>query len=655
MKTVLIYLDLLALFGTVSSTLPSPTDVTFTSVNLRNLLQWSPGNGTPNDILFTVQYAIYGDSVEGSKGKRVNWRTVRHCTEIVRHWCDLSNETGDLEQGYHARVRAVHRKASSKWATTRRRFDPKLDTIFGPPLVSIDMEDNNAIITIKGPMRYQPNNQTPAVSMATLYTQMFYNVSVRNIRQGRMSHFPVVSSQCKYRLMEHDAEYCFSVETRFLYMPVHCKPSEWHCIITPPDPWIAQLRWVVVGIVVPSACMCLLGVAGYLLYQYLTGKGQKSPYTLNPLSFYPCPLMPSPETPQNIVLITVIDKKQTPDPESSKKQPHITNPSMGYAPQGQEPLQEPEELSDQSSIDYGFVSKASEPDIGDFGQRERRHDGGVDGNNQEIMKLIQNNPHAPQPKSSLSQKPTSTFSETHMPIRTEVSSKANACLQANSVLVRQSQAPSMALQGLSEVEEEEDREFSGLFMSKTPQTSLFSIPLQSKKQEGTEEMMELRTGGKRDEGNEREPLLSAYASQNTINIPTSQSHQLDYLSDDYGVLSLAAAHKTEADSDDEDEEGEGPICIEWDPRTGKLVLPEIEMVFKNKDGLMQKEEEVEIGGGEEEVVGVEKEVLKLENVYVRQGSEEKAEVLREMEHGGEPGWEADVLKSKWNLIVSMDQ
>lgn len=51
---------------------------------------------------------------------------------------------------------------------------------FGPPLVSVELEDNTAIVTLKGPMRFQPNNHSPAVSMATLYPQMVYNLSINN-------------------------------------------------------------------------------------------------------------------------------------------------------------------------------------------------------------------------------------------------------------------------------------------------------------------------------------------------------------------------------------------------------------------------------------------------------------------------------------------
>lgn len=58
----------------------------------------------------------------------MRWRAVQRCTEIVQSWCDLSNETRDLEQGYYARVRAVSRKAYSRWVMTQKRFDPKSDS-----------------------------------------------------------------------------------------------------------------------------------------------------------------------------------------------------------------------------------------------------------------------------------------------------------------------------------------------------------------------------------------------------------------------------------------------------------------------------------------------------------------------------------------------
>ncbi|XP_034554986.1 interleukin-20 receptor subunit alpha [Notolabrus celidotus] len=647
MWIIFLLFNLGALCSTVSSSPPSPVDVAFSSVNLRNLLQWSPGNGTPNDTHYTVQYAIYGQSIVGTRGKRVNWRSVRHCTEIVRCWCDLSNETLDLEEGYYAKVRAVSKRASSKWAWTLRRFEPKSDTIFGPPLVMVDMEDNNAIITIKGPMRYQPNNQTPAVSMASLYNQMTYNMSVHNIRSSLMSHFPVVSSPYKYRLMEYNTKYCFSAKTRFLSMPVNCQPSEWLCITTPPDPVMAQLKWMVVGIVVPTVCMCILVVIGCILYQYLTGKGQKSPYTLNPPSFHTPPLTLVLETP-SVVLIKVGLPPEfmsiVSDSAYPKKQ-HIVEPPPRYTSQGLETPQEFMEPSDDLSLDYAFVCKASETHTREEGEeRERRYDRREDGNNRRSHCAGAFNPQA---KSYPSQKSISTCSEALMPTLTqkEVSTQAHTCLPVNSVFLNQSQAPSFTLQGAAERDRkgEKEKEFSGLFICKVPQTSLFNSPLnvKSEAEEGIEEEMV--------SGNERAPLLSFYASQST-----SQSDQSNDLPDDYGILRPAEAHKIEEEVEKDEEEG-GSICINWDPKTGKLVLPEMGMAFMKEDDLMQGEKGRENQIGEEEQVDGMKGGLRLENVFVRQGSEEKAEALREMERREGMEWEADDLLSKWDLVVSMDQ
>ncbi|XP_061609019.1 interleukin-20 receptor subunit alpha [Phyllopteryx taeniolatus] len=259
---------------------PSPVNVSFSSLNLRNVLQWNPGDGTPDGTRYTVQFAFYGDSVEGSKGKRVNWRPVPRCKETARTWCDLSRETWDLQQEYYGRVRAVG-SALSKWVVTHRRFNPKSDTTFGQPQISVEVKDNNAIIYLTGPIRYQPDDHAPPISMATIYPQMTYNLSVYNMRQEQVHHFPVTFSPYKYRLMDYDTEYCFSAKTRLLSLHFHCHQSERHCITTSKDPVTGQVRMVVVGIVVPSLCICILLVVGYVLYHYLMGNGQKRPNTLD--------------------------------------------------------------------------------------------------------------------------------------------------------------------------------------------------------------------------------------------------------------------------------------------------------------------------------------------------------------------------------------
>lgn len=139
---------------------------------------------------------------------------------------------------------------------------------FGPPVVSIETENNSAIISMKGPTRYQPNHEKPEVDMAALYPQMMYNLSIHNTRRGKMvssmshpntvprrnktkrywarticfiamfqclrqSHVIVNSNLYKHALMEYDTEYCFSARSKFLSMPIQCQSSAWHCVTTP--------------------------------------------------------------------------------------------------------------------------------------------------------------------------------------------------------------------------------------------------------------------------------------------------------------------------------------------------------------------------------------------------------------------------------------
>lgn len=342
-------LFLVLLFCTAAlSSLPQPTNVTFTSVNLRNILQWSPGKDTPADTKYRVCYAIYGDSKE----KRIHWRPVLHCTETTRTWCDLSEETSDLEHGYFARVRAVGRKNNSKWELTHRRFDPKIDTEFGPPYVSVELDDKYAVVTIEGPMRYFPNNDTPEVSMATLYPHMIYNLSIHNTQSGLIRHFTLTSNKYKYHTMDHGTELCFSATTKLKHMPSKHHSSAWHCITTPKVPLIDRLeRIVIVSTAVPAVLLCLLAVGSYILYKYLLGTDQKSPDSL--VQEMPPSLPPPLPVPSESVNIIVISVPKD-DVLINKLYPKLPNPRL--TSQRHEP-QRFVDVSCNQQDDYGFVSR----------------------------------------------------------------------------------------------------------------------------------------------------------------------------------------------------------------------------------------------------------------------------------------------------------
>lgn len=156
------------------------------------------------------------------------------------------------------------------------------------------------------------------------------------------------------------------------------------------------------------------------------------------------------------------------------------------------------------------------------------------------------------------------------------------------------------------------------------------------------------------EGSDRQRVRLPNASQNTRDVPAAHNdHNEDRFPDDCGVVKPAACDKEKND----DEQEEGTIFVNWDPRTRKLVMPEYGAARKGgTNWSLQGDEERESRVEEEEGVTPVTGKLLLENVFVRQASEEEAEAQAKLETGGEPGCEAEEdIWAKWDLVISMDE
>lgn len=152
--------------------------------------------------------------------------------------------------------------------------------------------------------------------------------------------------------------------------------------------------------------------------------------------------------------------------------------------------------------------------------------------------------------------------------------------------------------------------------------------------------------------NELEPLLSVYAVQNTKCRSAAHSEWSDSrLADDLRAMGLG---ETEKDGGGH-AEGEGPeretIFIDWDPKLGKLVLPEL---AKWIDSGNEPENGGEFKEGGEEEGNVMEGALLLGDVYVRQASEEEEQAPREPERDSERGGEGQDILAKWNLVFPSD-
>lgn len=175
------------------------------------------------------------------------------------------------------------------------------------------------------------------------------------------------------------------------------------------------------------------------------------------------------------------------------------------------------------------------------------------------------------------------------------------------------------------------------------QTALLRSPLNVKGEMLKEDGMAAPGVGEKSQ-NELEPLLSVCTAQNNKYATAAHSEQSESrLADDCSAMGLEETEK-DGGGEEEEEQATGAIFIDWDPKSGKLVLPELEKWNHrgNEPTNGGEEEEYEMGGE-----------LSLGGVFVRQACDEEVLASAELEREGGEEEMHDVL-TKWNLVIPMD-
>ncbi|XP_051494216.1 interferon lambda receptor 1 isoform X3 [Apus apus] len=112
---------------------PPPQNVTLLSKDFDMILTWTPGEGSPPDLTYTVRY----ESQE-SMGK---WRKTPHCKNIHRTSCNLTCVLPSLFVKVRARVKAVSGGFSSPWVESQFK-EYHLDVELAPPVLHMDVKEN---------------------------------------------------------------------------------------------------------------------------------------------------------------------------------------------------------------------------------------------------------------------------------------------------------------------------------------------------------------------------------------------------------------------------------------------------------------------------------------------------------------------------------
>lgn len=194
------------------------------------------------------------------------------------------------------------------------------------------------------------------------------------------------------------------------------------------------------------------------------------------------------------------------------------------------------------------------------------------------------------------------------------------------------------------------RHTAAVELSAPEQTTLFHSPLNVEgdmlKEDGV-----TAPGMEEKSQNELEPLLSVYAAHNTKYASAAHSEQSDFrLADDSSAMDLEETKKGH-EEEEEEEQARGTIFIDWDPKSGKLVLPELAKWIHSRNEPGHGGEATKGGEEEGDVMGGE---LLLGGVFVRQVSGEEVPAQREPGRGPGGAGEVHDILTKWNLVIPMD-
>ncbi|NWI67011.1 INLR1 protein, partial [Todus mexicanus] len=112
---------------------PAPQNVTLLSKDFDMILTWTPGEGSPPNVTYTVRYE--------SQERMNKWIRVRDCKNISRTSCTLTCELPNFFVKVRARVKAISGQFQSPWVESQFK-EYHLDVELAPPVLNVNVEEN---------------------------------------------------------------------------------------------------------------------------------------------------------------------------------------------------------------------------------------------------------------------------------------------------------------------------------------------------------------------------------------------------------------------------------------------------------------------------------------------------------------------------------
>ncbi|XP_010883684.2 interferon lambda receptor 1 [Esox lucius] len=289
----------------------------FISRNFNTVLHWRKADSLGEEVLYSVQYARYGEEYKPKLG----------CQKITALLCDLTAETPYIySHSYRARV-----YANGHLLGQTVNFNPLRETVLGPPIVSVIPTKSSIKVTVMLPLG--PNNRTSIEEIfnstsfsyhipPTIYTLTITHPSwASQVRETRNGEFVINN------LRNNNTEYCGYVHykpTKEPYRPA--SENQAFCVTLPGDRWLL-IPWFLLFV---CLLLCFLLPALVVFYQYVR-KTSDIPETLKLRKTTSPPSWHIPEA----IIISIAK----PDPMASSCDVQKTDDNKGSRPYFQQKVQ----------------------------------------------------------------------------------------------------------------------------------------------------------------------------------------------------------------------------------------------------------------------------------------------------------------------------
>ncbi|KAG9271303.1 hypothetical protein AMEX_G14207 [Astyanax mexicanus] len=242
-----------------SNLLPTPENVTLLSNNFNHILIWSPGRGTPQGTVYSINVSFLSSKPDSERRRVKTNKTI----------LDISKYMPDMNEQYTVRLSALFGNRSSP--VVKRNITPYIETIIGPPAVTMSGCGNCFNISFSLPVREGLWNRT------NFYKGIVFYIRLKKAGEEKVITVPKTCSHsenqsavvelynCSVKNLQLGGNYCVQAQPH-INVNENTRPSDWFCAFTSTveERGVAFVAgWTICFVL---AGLCLLIITASLVY-----------------------------------------------------------------------------------------------------------------------------------------------------------------------------------------------------------------------------------------------------------------------------------------------------------------------------------------------------------------------------------------------------